>query len=327
LIASLLQSGAWFRSVLASRNGAQLDTLFFFLTGMSVLLCLGIFGTIFYFAIRYRRRNDGRIPPVIKKSIPLEIAWTVIPIAINIIIFVWAAHLFFRESEPPVGATEIFVIGKQWMWHLQHAEGQREINELHIPVNVPVKLIMTSQDVIHDFFVPAFRTKKDVVPGRYTTEWFQPTKVGRYHLFCAQYCGTLHSNMRGWVYVMRPEDYAAWLLRNKPSEPPANVGQRLFQKLACNNCHQPDHSGSGPPLEGVFGSVAILQSGQKREVDEAFIHQIVLDPASLPISGYAQIMPSFRGEITEEELLELIAYLKSMNGQQNAEQQAQGVKP
>lgn len=313
--------------MLASEGGAHLDALFLFLTGLSVVLCVGIFATIFYFAIRYRRRPDGRIPPLIRQSIPLEIAWTVIPIIINIFIFFWGARLFFRDAEPPAGAMEIFVVGKQWMWHLQHPEGQREINELHIPVNVPVKLVMTSQDVIHDFFVPAFRTKKDVVPGRYTMEWFLPNKVGRYHLFCAQYCGMMHSGMTGWVYVMQPDDYAAWLLRNKPSESAAQAGDRLFEKFACNHCHQPDHSGVGPPLAGLFGTVATLQSGEKREVDESFIRQIVLDPATSSVAGYPQVMPSFRGQITEEELLELIAYVKSLDQQESVAQSQQGVNP
>jgi len=324
----ILQSSIPLRPVLASRGGAHLDALFLFLTGLSVVLCIGIFATIFYFAIRYRRRPDGRVPPLIRQSIPLEITWTVIPIIINIFIFFWAARLFFRDAEPPAGATEIFVVGKQWMWHLQHPEGQREINELHIPVNVPVKLVMTSQDVIHDFFVPAFRTKKDVVPGRYTIEWFLPNKVGRYHLFCAQYCGMMHSGMIGWVYVMQQEDYADWLLRNKPSESAAQVGERLFEKLACNNCHQADRSGSGPPLEGLFGTVTTLQTGEKREVDESFIRQIVLDPAISPVAGYPQVMPSFRGQITEEELLELIAYVKSLELEEPvAQSQQQGVNP
>jgi cytochrome c oxidase subunit 2 len=323
----LLQAGIPLRPELASQGGAQFDALFLTLVGLSLLLCIGIFGTILYFAIRYRRRNDGRIPPDIRKSIPLEVTWTVIPLLINLVIFFWAAHQFFNNAEPPVGATEIFVVGKQWMWHLQHPEGPREINELHIPVNVPVKLVMTSQDVIHDFFVPAFRTKQDVVPGRYTMEWFLPNKVGRYHLFCAQYCGMSHSGMTGWVYVMQPEDYAAWLQRNRSSESAGQVGQRLFAKLACSNCHQADHSGSGPPLNGVYGSVVTLQNGEKREVDESFLRQIVLDPSSVPLAGYSQTMPSFRGEITEEELLELIAYLKFMNQQPVAQIQPPGVNP
>jgi cytochrome c oxidase subunit II len=323
VIGLLLQSGTPFQLQAASSSGVHLDQLFYFLTGLSFLLCILIFGTLIYFAVRYRRRPNDSVPPVIVQSIPLEIVWTVIPIILNVVIFLWAAKLFFREAEPPVGATEIFVVGKQWMWHLQHAEGQREINELHIPVNVPVKLIMTSQDVIHDFFVPAFREKKDVVPGRYTTEWFQPTKIGRYHFFCAQYCGTLHSGMIGWVYVMSPKDYAEWMYRNRPSESAAGVGERLFAKLACNNCHQADRSGSGPPLTGVFGSVATLQNGERREVDEGFIHQIILNPATLPVAGYPQVMPSFRGEASEEEILEIIAYIKSM-GQEQSQSLAEG---
>lgn len=310
-----LQSGIPLRPVLASKGGADFDQLFFALTALSVVLCIGIFGAILYFAIHYRRRKDGRIPPDIRQSIPLEITWTAIPLAINIAIFLWAAQQFFQNAQPPAGSTEIFVVGKQWMWHLQHPEGPREINELHIPVNVPVKLVMTSQDVIHDFFVPAFRSKKDVVPGRYTMQWFLPTRVGRYRLFCAQYCGMMHSGMTGWVYVMQPQDYTGWLQQNMPSESASQVGERLFEKLACGNCHLPDRSGSGPPLNGVYGSTVTLQSGEQREVDESFLRQIVLDPSSVPVVGYPQIMPSFRGEITEEELLELIVYLKSLNQQ------------
>jgi len=299
----------------ASVAGVQENHLFIFLTLMSVFFCVLIFGTILYFAIRYRRR-DGRIPPVIRQSIPLEITWTVIPIILTFVIFLWAGSLYFRNAEPPAGAIEIFVIGKQWMWHVQHAGGQREINQLHIPVNTPVRLTMTSQDVIHDFFVPAFRQKNDVVPGRYTTEWFLPTTIGQYRFFCAQYCGTMHSQMIGWVYVMSKADYATWMQQNLPIQPPAKVGERIFDKLACNNCHQPDHSGGAPPLAGVFGSVTTLSNGEKRQVDDAFIRDIVLDPTTLPIAGYPQVMPSFRGEITEQEMLELIAYLKSLNQQE-----------
>lgn len=302
------------RPVLASKLGAQTDTLFFFLTGMSVFFCVLIFGTIFYFAIRYRRR-DQTIPPVIKYSIPLEVSWIAIPLVLTGVIFVWGARQFFRESEPPQGAIEILVVGKQWMWHLQHSGGQREINELHIPVDTPVKLTMTSEDVIHDFFVPAFRDKEDVVPGRYTTEWFTATKVGRYHFFCAQYCGTMHSLMRGWVDVMDPKDYAAWLVRNKPAQPPSAVGERLFEKLACTNCHQTDGSGSGPSLEGIFGTVVTLKDGRRQVVDNSFLREKILDPGSLPIEGYPQVMPSFRGEITEQEILDVAAFIKSTQQQ------------
>jgi cytochrome c oxidase subunit II len=310
LLFAVLQSGTPLAP--ASVAGSRENDLFLFLTGMSIVFCVLIFGTILYFAIRYRRR-DGRIPPLIRQSIPLEVTWTVIPIILTVIIFLWAGNLYFRNAEPPPGAIEISVIGKQWMWHLQHAGGQREINELHIPVDTPVRLTMTSQDVIHDFFVPAFREKMDVVPGRYTTEWFLPTKVGQYRFFCAQYCGTMHSQMIGWVYVMSKADYATWMQQNLPTQSPANVGERIFEKLACSNCHQPDRSASGPPLAGVFGSVATLSNGEKRRVDDSFIHEIVLDPTTLPIAGYPQVMPSFRGEITEQEMLEIIAYLKSLN--------------
>src|SRR5215510_4772380 len=194
----------------ASAVASRVDYLYWFLLAVAGFFSALIFSSIFYFAIKYRRR-DRQVPPQITGSMILELAWSVIPLAIMMVIFVWSSSIYVRDSQPPAGAIEIYVVGKQWMWKLQHPGGQREINELHVPVGRPVKLIMTSEDVIHSFYLPAFRIKNDVLPGRYTTQWFQATKAGQYHLFCAEYCGTKHSGMIGGLFVMEPAAYEQWL--------------------------------------------------------------------------------------------------------------------
>jgi cytochrome c oxidase subunit 2 len=263
--------------------------------------------------IRYRRQSEQERPPETQQSMLLEVTWIVIPAAICVVLFFWGASVFFANARPPQGSMEVFVVGKQWMWHLQHAEGQREINELHVPVDVPVRLTLTSEDVIHDFGVPAFRMKMDVLPGRYTTEWFHATQVGRYHLFCDQYCGMLHSGMTGTIVVMSPTDYAQWLRDNAAPKSMAEMGQELFSRLACDTCHLPDGSGAGPALQGKFGKQVTLSGGQTRVIDEAYIRQAILDPGSLPLPNYRQVMPTFRGQVSEEQILQLIAYIKSLD--------------
>ncbi len=311
--AALFQRGFQLIPESASSMAPDVDHLFFALTGIAVFFSVLIFGIIFYFMIKYRRRSD-EIPEPTRQSVPLEVTWIVIPVLICAFLFVWASRVFFEYQNSPPGSIEVLVIGKQWMWQLQHPEGPREINELHIPVGVPVKLTMTSQDVIHDFYVPAFRQKMDVVPGRYTSEWFEATKTGRYHFFCSQYCGTSHSQMIGWVDVMEPEDYSAWLRSNSTGLPVAQAGQRLFVQFGCAGCHVPDGSGSGPSLSGVFGKPVSMQNGGTRTVDDEFIHQMLQNAAVLPIAGYPQIMPIFRGELDEEQIMDLIAYIKSIGG-------------
>src|SRR5580704_12207974 len=245
----------------ASTFAPDVDHLLYFLLTVAVFFTLLIFGAIFYFAVRYRRRSEQELPHVIHGGLTLEVVWSVIPFGLTMVMFTWGASIFFRESRPPDNALNINVVGKQWMWKIQHMEGQREINELHIPLGRAVKLTLTSEDVIHSFFVPAFRTKQDAVPGRYSTSWFQPTKPGRYHLFCAEYCGTRHSGMIGWVYVMEPSDYEDWLTGGAPSASLAEEGGKLFESLACSNCHKPDGSGRCPSLVGVFGTNVRLTSG------------------------------------------------------------------
>src|SRR5271156_1907976 len=235
----------------ASSIANDVDKLYYVLSGITAFFTVLIFSIIFYFMVKYRRRSKDEVAPETHTSLFLELSWTIIPSMICVVLFVWASELFVRNARPPAASNEIFVIGKQWMWHIQHPEGPREIDELHVPVGVPVKVTMTSQDVIHDFYIPAFRVKKDVLPGRYTSLWFQATKVGTYHLFCAQYCGADHSGMIGWVYVMEPADYAAWLAGGAKTESMTQGGERLFAQLGCATCHTADNSGRGPSLAGI----------------------------------------------------------------------------
>ncbi|HUI55602.1 MAG TPA: cytochrome c oxidase subunit II [Bryobacteraceae bacterium] len=296
----------------ASTFAPDVDHLTFFLLAVAVFFTLLIFGAIFYFAIRYRRRSEQELPHVEHGGMVLEILWSVIPFGLTMVMFTWGASVYFRESRPPDNAMPIYVVGKQWMWKIEHLEGQREINELHIPVGRAVRLTMTSEDVIHSFYVPAFRTKSDVVPGRYSTTWFKPTKAGKYHLFCAEYCGTRHSGMIGWVYVMEPRDYENWLSGGGPAGTLAEGGEKLFNDLACSNCHKPDGSGRCPSLQGLYGKTVALASGGKVTADESYIRESILQPAAKIVAGYQPVMPTFQGLVTEDGVVQLIEYIKSL---------------
>ena len=227
--------------------------------------------------------------------------------------FPWGAVIYSRQGAPPRGATEVYVVAKQWMWKLQHEEGQREINELHVPVGRDVKLILTSQDVIHSFYVPAFRIKQDVLPGRYTTAWFHPTKAGTYHLFCAEYCGSQHSGMIGQVVVLEPAQYQAWLSGGGATGTLASNGQNLFCSLGCSTCHRFDIQGRGPNLAGLFGKPVQLEDGRVITADENYIRESILTPGAKVVSGFKPIMPVFQGLVNEEQLNALVAYVKSLN--------------
>jgi cytochrome c oxidase subunit II len=299
----------------ASTIAPEVDHLLYYLLTVSVFFTLLIFGAIFYFAIRYRRRSDRELPHAIHGGLTLEVVWSVIPFGLTMVMFTWGASIFFTESRPPADALQIYAVGKQWMWKLQHMEGQREINELHIPMGRAVRLTMTSEDVIHSFFVPAFRTKEDVVPGRYSTTWFEPTKPGKYHLFCAEYCGTRHSGMIGWVYVMEPRDYENWLSGGAPAGSLAEEGGKLFESLACSNCHKPDGSGRCPTLVGLFGRDVKLASGNTVKADEGYIRESILQPTAKIVAGYQPLMPTFQGLVTEEGVLQLVEYIKSLGPQ------------
>jgi cytochrome c oxidase subunit 2 len=296
----------------ASAMAGRVDAIYFFLIAVSVVFSLLIAGLIVYYAVTYRRRSANSIGEVVHGGMLLEVAWTVIPLMITLVCFGWGASVFFAMSRPPDETLNVYVVGKQWMWKFQHLDGEREINELHVPVGRAVKLIMTSEDVIHDVFVPAFRAKADVVPGRYTSLWFQPTTPGRYHLFCAEYCGTKHSGMIGEVIVMDPNEYQTWLSGGAPEGSLASAGEKLFADLACNTCHRPDAQGRGPVLQGLFGKTVTLQSGETLVVDEAYVRESILNPAAKLTAGFQPIMPTFQGLVSEEQLLQLIEYVKSL---------------
>ena len=271
-----------------------------------------IFTVVAVFATKYRRRH-GREATQIEGSLLLEIGWTVIPLGIMMVMFVGGAVLYFHMRTPPRDAAEVYVVAKQWMWKLQHTEGQREINELHVPVGRDTKLIMTSQDVIHSFYVPAFRVKMDVVPGRYTTMWFRPTKAGTYHLFCAQYCGTMHSGMIGEVVVMEPADYQAWMSGGPVTGSLAENGQALFLQLGCSTCHRFDVQGRGPNLTGIFGKPVQLEDGRTVIADEDYVRESIVNSQAKIVSGFKPIMPIFQGQISDEQLNALVAYVKSLS--------------
>jgi cytochrome c oxidase subunit II len=303
----------------ASTMAPRVDALFFFLLSVSVFFATLIFTLIVYFAIKYRRRSDDEQPAVILGDRRLELLWTIIPLGLTMVMFVWGAKLFFVTFNPPSNAIEINVVAKQWMWKIQHPEGQLEIDELHIPVGQPIKLVMTSQDVIHDFSVPAFRIKRDVLPGRYTTVWFQATKAGQYHLFCDQYCGAQHSTMTGTIIVLEPPDYQRWLSGGRANVSMEEVGQKLFQRLGCSTCHLPSGVGVGPSLVGVFGNPVRLQGGQTIRADENYIRESILDPRAKIVAGYSPVMPPFKGQISEDGILQIIAYVKSLKREERTQ--------
>lgn len=300
----------------ASSIAEGVDQLHYFLTAITLFFTVLIFGVIFVLMLKYRRRSEDEVPTETQEHLLLEITWTVIPSLICVVIFVWASALYVQNARPPAASTEIFVIGKQWMWHIQHPEGPREIDELHVPVGVPIKLTMTSQDVIHDFYIPAFRVKKDVLPGRYSSLWFQATETGTYHLYCAQYCGAQHSMMIGWVYVMTPSDYAAWLTSASNNESMAAQGERLFTKLGCSTCHVSDGAGKGPSLAGMYGKEEKLKDGSTRLVDESLIREAIVNPNSVVLPNYPPIMPTFKGQVDEDQVMQLIAFVKSLASQE-----------
>lgn len=298
----------------ASTFSWKVDALYFYLSGITLFFTLLISGTLIFFVIRYRRRTPYEIPRPVAGSHKLETVWTIIPFVIAMTIFLWSTAVYFDQYKPPNNAIEVYVVGKQWMWKLQHATGQREINELHVPVGRKIKLIMTSEDVIHDFFVPAFRTKTDVLPGRYTTLWFEATKPGRYHLFCAEYCGMNHSGMIGSVIVMEPRDFDNWLSGNTGSMTPAAGGQQLYQTLGCASCHgETGEGGRGPALTGTFGSEITLTTGAKVTADEGYLRESIINPQAKLVAGFGPIMPTFQGQVTEDQLVQLLAYIKSLH--------------
>jgi cytochrome c oxidase subunit II len=302
----------------ASTAAQRVDAVYFALIGISVFFSVLIFVLLFYFAIKYRR--EVAVDRVIRRTdyLKLEIAWIVIPLLISFGIFGWAAKVFFDLRTPPGDALELYVVGKQWMWKIQHPNGVSEIDELHVPMGRTVKLTMTSQDVIHSFFIPAFRIKQDVLPGRYTTEWFHATKAGEYHLFCAEYCGTSHSGMVGKVVVMEPAAYERWLLHGAARESMAASGEQLYTRLSCGTCHKA--GGRGPDLAGLFERQVRLEGGGVVTADRDYIRESIINPMAKVVQGYDRMMPTYRTQLTEDQVNEIVEYIKSMSAREEIAQ-------
>ena len=301
----------------ASTLAPKVDALLLAVAGLTLFVAVAVTVTVIYFGIKYRRGHDvnRELPP--PRQLPrlqrrLELVWIFVPLALFIAVFVWGADLYFDHYAAPDGAQPIFVVAKQWMWKLEHPDGRREINELHVARGTAVKLIMTSQDVIHSFFVPAFRIKQDVLPGRYTSLWFQAREAGEFHLFCAEYCGTDHARMGGRIVVMEPAEYARWLESGAGSASMAQRGEALFRELGCSGCHGADAAVHAPRLEGLYGRPVPLSNGRFAIADERYLRDSILDPAAQVAAGYQPIMPSFAGMVSEEQILDLIAYIESL---------------
>ena len=298
----------------ASTFAWQVDGLYFYLLAISAFFTIGIVAAIVFFFIKYGEKEKFTNGAEIHGSIALETTWSIIPFIIAMTIFLGGAIVYYNQFRPPADSMEIYVVGKQWMWKLQHGTGQREINELHVPVNRNIKLTMTTEDVLHDFYIPAFRTKADVVPGRYSTVWFNATKPGKYHIYCAEYCGLNHSGMGGWVYVMEQRDFDNWLSGNVSGQTPVEAGKDLFEnKLGCASCHAGGKDQRGAKLEGLFGSQVKLNNGQTVTADDDYIRNSILNPGGQIVEGYQPIMPTFKGQVTEEQLVQLVAYVKSLS--------------
>jgi len=296
----------------ASTMAPRVDTMFWFITAVAAFFTFLIAALLLSFAIRYRRRTEDYFPKPVVGSLPLELSWTFVPLALALVMFFWGASLYFDIVRPPDNALEVYVTGKQWMWHLQHPGGQREINLLHVPAGRAVKLILTSEDVLHDFFIPAFRVKTDAIPGRYTYIWFNATKPGTYRFYCAMYCGTDHSRMTGYVEVMEPSEYERWL-NERADLSLALQGRQLFQKLNCVVCHQPRASGRAPVLENLFGTTVPLEGGQTVVADESYLRESIRTPAAKVRAGWRPIMPAFtKDKVSEEDMVKLIAFLKGL---------------
>ena len=295
----------------ASTIAPYADALYFFLLFITVLGVVLVGALVFGFSILYRKEKHP-VATQVEGSTLLEATWTIIPLGIFLVCFVWGALLYFRIYNPPTNAMDIYVVGKQWMWKAEHPGGQHEINALHVPTGRPVQLTMISQDVFHSFSVPDFRVKREVIPGRYTTVWFEATNPGTYHLFCTQYCGTKHSGMIGEITVLTPEDYQKWTQQSTSGMSLAQNGERLFASMGCNACHNGTAAARGPSLAGVYGSKLQLTNGSQVLVNDAYLRDSILNPSQHVTAGYAPIMPTYQGQISEEGLIDLVEYVKTL---------------
>ena len=306
----------------ASAQAASIDNLFLFILLVSLFFSAVLVVLLVYFAVRYRRRSEDELPPMPHGAhgYAMEIGWSLGLLFLFLVMFFWSANVYFAMSRPPENATDVYVVGRQWMWQVQHQEGQREKEQLTLPVGEPVRLIMTSEDVIHDFFIPAFRVKQDVVPGRYTFLWFTPTKVGEYHIFCSQYCGTEHSQMIGTVRVLSREDYEQWLEGPKADLSMSTRGWQLFLKYKCIACHATDSTQHAPNLEGLYNREVTMDDGRKDVADENYIRESIRQPRAKIVQGWKPIMPQFDppagpndptdNRMSEEDLQNLVAFIK-----------------
>lgn len=297
----------------ASTMAPRVDALYLTLVAITAFFGLLITALVIYFAVRYRRRSPDQTGDPVHGDLGLEVTWTAIPLAIVMVVLVWSSYLFVAMAKGPDEAIDVYVVAKQWMWTAQHLNGSREINALHVPVGRAVRLTMTSQDVIHDFFVPVFRMKADVIPGRYTRVWFEATQEGHFHLFCAEYCGTNHSAMRGDIVVMSPADYEDWLHESLGERSLSEVGRQLFHDLACDGCHREEMQAQdrGPTLTGLFNSEVRLADGRRVVADDEYLRESILRPERHVVSGYRTLMPSFQGLLSEEQIRALLEYIHS----------------
>src|ERR1700723_3845820 len=303
----------------ASTIAPWMDALYFFLLGMTLVGLVLVGAIVTVFSIRYRK-SVHPVATQIEGSTLLEATWTIIPLGIFLVCFVWGALLYFRIYNPPVNSMNIYIVGKQWMWKAEHPGGQHEINALHVPTGRAVQLTMISQDVFHSFSIPDFRVKREVIPGRYSTVWFNATTPGVYHIFCTQYCGTNHSAMIGEVTVLSPDDYEKWTQTSTSGMSLAQNGERLFASMGCNACHSGSAAARGPNLAGVYGSKLQLTNGSQVLVNDAYLRDSILNPSQHVTAGYAPIMPTYQGQISEDGLIDLVEYIKNMQSNYRVQQ-------
>ena len=298
----------------ASTVAVEVDALYALLVSITAFFTLLVVGLFLFFGLKYARKSEAERPIQVHPPAWLEIAWSVIPLLICLVLFVWGVQLYFKIYTPPKDAVTIHMVGKRWMWKVQHMSGAREINELHVPVGVPVRLLITSEDVIHAVSIPAFRIKRDAIPGTMTTTWFNATKVGEYHLFCAEYCGANHSKMGGTVYVMEKDAYQRWLAGPNAGLPPAVQGERLFTEMNCISCHRAGANQRGPVLEGQFGKIVALKGGGTVTADDEYIRESITNPTAKVVEGFEPLMPVYLSQLSEEQVNALLTYVRDTLG-------------
>jgi cytochrome c oxidase subunit 2 len=288
------------------------DWLLLGLLLVSAAVLFLVFGLMLLYLVRYRHNSPIKRGDVEERSFRFEMSWTAATLVVFFGLFIWGSRIYLDDFQPPKDALKIYIVAKQWMWKVEHAGGQREIDALHVPVNKAVELVLTSQDVIHDFFVPAFRLKRDVLPGQYETLWFKAQKTGTYQLFCSQFCGTSHASMIGDVYVLSGPDYARWLAHNGTSDTLVAQGHDLFIRYGCDGCHGGRGTVRAPSLVGLYGSPVPLSDGTTAKADDAYIRDSILQPRKQIVASFDPVMPSFAGVISEDDLVKLVAYVESL---------------